>query len=328
MVGIGGAIRVLYLLSLGGWKVLSRELSISSGALRSMPPRDGGPDESRSWPGDCDEGRYCKIATEALKKMIARGKDSHELVEIINDGLAGKSKDPLPPDVAQRLHHLDSAQLTGKEETLEEFKALFAAIYQEASRRAESLPSRAEARKRRKSDAMGDEDNGAPKNDTVPTSALFSADWLAYELNGGAEDLPCVRVPIVSGSDLLTRLLPRALYLAHEGDLGELAAGVDYQGARALSAEFAEERGMRLVELVNRARGLCAGPGARPLSRLLAIEASYFEGRADRRRATQARAVIERFADGSAPRLLAALLLLCITDEAGTAMVLTSAQVR
>lgn len=323
MVGIGGAIRVLYLLSPGGWEVLSRELFISSGALRSVPPRDGGPDESRSWPGDCDEGRYCKIATDALEKMIARGKDSHELVEIINDGLAGKSKDPLPPDVAQRLHHLESAQLTGKEETLEEFKALFAAIYQEASRRAESLPSRAEARKRRKSDVMGDEDDGAPKNDTVPTFALFSVDWLAYELNGGDGGLSCVRLPLADGADLLGRMLPRALYLAHKDELAELAAGMDPRRAAALATELAEGRGTRLIELVNRARDLCAGSGAQSLSRLLAIEASYFEGRSDRRGV--ARAVVDRFADGSASRLLAALLLLCVTDECGTALVLTPA---
>ena len=174
-------------------------------------------------------------------------------------------------------------------------------------------------------------DPGAPSERAAAAPAPFSPDVLAGMLAGDGGGVPPVPACLgMGGEALLTRLLPRELYLAHQEELPALAAGRAPAASAALARELAGDGGAWLRDLGARARTLAGSPGTaapallgcvgRAFALLEAAEPPLVAPAVLQRD----RELFDRYVDGGPARALAALAVLAATGPYGALVVLSS----
>ena len=368
-VTIGHAVKVMHditelderdLLAKDPWGDVARACDVSKAHVSKIPSRIGTKGEAKSWPGSLTEKRYCDYANEHVRSVLR----SYQPVEVcanVRASLVGAKSDGMSEGVERVLEAIERNGRDGSDErtrhTDEElFALLFHTLYREANedrRRRERERALAQADgvpdgKRPAGPAGGD----APVAEEVPAAAApapaggpceapsaqpaaapapFSPDVLAGMLAGDGGGVPPVPACLgMGGEALLARLLPRELWLAHQGELADLAAGRAPAASATLARELAGDGGAWLRDLGARARTLAGSPGTaapallgcvgRARALLEAAEPPLAAPAVLRRD----RELVDRYVDGDPARALAALAVLAVTGPYGALVVLSS----
>ena len=367
-VTIGHAVKVMHditelderdLLAKDPWGDVARACDVSKGHVSKIPSHIGTRWEARSWPGSLTEKRYCDYANERVRSVLR----SYQPVEVcanVRASLVGAKSDGMSEGVERVLEAIEHNGCDGRDDrarhTDEElFALLFHTLYREANedrRRHERERALAQvdgaAAEMPAAPAGGDAPaaeeapggpapapTGGPAEGPSARAAAapvpFSPDVLAGMLAGDGGGVPPVPACLgMGGEALLTRLLPRELYLARAHELAALAAGRAPAASAALSRELAGDGGAWLRDLGARARTLAGSPGtAAPallgcVGRAFALLEAAEPPLAAPAVLQRDRELFDRYVDGDPARALAALAVLAATGPYGALVVLSS----